>query len=59
MRVACIYTELKIKSKVCKGKTLLGVVNKHLKIKKFVDSAQQCFAFTPQANFPANILNFH
>ena len=44
MLVACIYTELKIKSKVCKGKTLLGVVNKHLKIKKFVDSAQQCFA---------------
>ena len=27
--------------------------------KKFVDNAQQCFAFTPQANFPAHILNFH
>ena len=25
---------------------------------KFVDNAQQCFAFTPQANFPANSLNF-
>ena len=27
--------------------------------KKFVDNAQQCFAFTPQANFPAHNLNFH
>ena len=27
--------------------------------KKFVDKAQQCFAFPPQANFPANNLNFH
>ena len=26
---------------------------------KFVDNTQQCFAFTPQANFPANNLNFH
>ena len=25
----------------------------------FVDSAQQCFAFTPQANFPAHNLNLH
>ena len=24
-----------------------------------VDDAQQCFAFTPQANFPAHNLNFH
>ena len=37
----------------CKGKTLLGIV------KKFVDNAQQCFAFAPQANFPAHNLNFH
>ena len=43
----------------CEGKTLLGVVNKLLKIEKFVDNAQKCFAFTPQANFPAHILNFH
>ena len=49
----------------CKSKTLLGVVNKLLKTKglltspsKFVDNAQQCFAFTPQANFPAHDLNF-
>ena len=28
-------------------------------IQKFVDNAQQCFAFTPQANFPAHYLNFH
>ena len=34
----------------CKGKTL--------KYKKFVDITQQCFAYTPQANFPANDLNF-
>jgi hypothetical protein len=26
---------------------------------KFVDNAQQCFAFTPQANFPVHNLNFH
>ena len=38
----------------CEGKTLLGDVNK-----LFVDYAQQFFAFTPQANFPAHILNFH
>ena len=25
---------------------------------KFVDNAQQCFAFTPQTNFPARNLNF-
>ena len=39
----------------CEGKTLLGVVNKLLKIKSY----RQCFPFTPQANFPAHILNFH
>ena len=47
--------------KVClirKGKTLLGVVNKLLNFQKFVDNAQQCFAFTPQANFPAHNLKF-
>ena len=26
---------------------------------KFVDNDQQCFAFTPQPNFPAHNLNFH
>ena len=26
---------------------------------KYVDNAQQCFAFTPKANFPAHNLNFH
>ena len=26
---------------------------------KFVDKAQQCFAFAPQANFPGHNLNFH
>ena len=29
------------------------------KFQKFVNNAQQCFAFTPQTNFPAHILNFH
>ena len=37
-----------------KGKTLLGVENK-----KFVDIAQQCFAFKPQANFPVHNLSFY
>ena len=27
--------------------------------KKLVDIAQQCFAFTPQGNFPVNKLNYH
>ena len=43
----------------CKGKTLLGVVNKLLKTKKFFDITQQCFALLPQVNIPANKLNFH
>ena len=40
----------------CEGKTLLGDVDKIILFSK-VDNAQQCFAFTPQANFPANNLN--
>ena len=36
-----------------------GEKAKHYKNKKFVDNAQQCFAFTPQANFPTNDLNVH
>ena len=27
--------------------------------KMFVDITKQCFAFTPQANFPTHNLNFH
>ena len=42
----------------CKGKILLGLVNKLLKTKKNLDNAQKYFAFTPQANFPAHNLNF-
>ena len=34
--------------------SLLGDGNK-----LFVDNAQQCFAFTPQANFPTHNLDFH
>ena len=30
-----------------------------VKNKKFLDITQQCFAFTPKANFPAHDLNFH
>ena len=46
------------------GKTLLDNVNKLLKTKsfclqKFVDNAQQYFAFIPQTNFPVHNLNFH
>ena len=37
----------------CKGKTLLGVVNK-----KFVDISQQWYTLLPQVNFPAHNLNF-
>ena len=39
----------------CKGKTLLGIVNKLLKTK----ITQQCFALLPRVNFPANNLNFY
>ena len=33
-----------------------GLKKKH---QKFLDNAQQCFAFKPQANFLAHNLNFH
>ena len=36
----------------CKGKTLLGIVNKLLKTKRFVDITQQCFALLAQVTFP-------
>jgi hypothetical protein len=42
----------------CKGKTLLGVINKLLKTKKFIDITQQCFALLPQVTFTSNNLNF-
>ena len=40
----------------CKVKTLLGVVNKLLKIKKLLTSPSNVL---PQVNFPANNLNLH
>ena len=40
----------------CKGKTLLGVVNKLLKNKKFVEITQQCCSLLPQVNFPTSTL---
>ena len=37
-----------------------GDFNKLFFFQKFVDKTKcQCFAFTPQANFPAHNLNFH
>ena len=44
---------------MCKGKTLLGIVNKPLKTKSLLTSPSICFAFSPQVNFPANNLNFY
>ena len=48
------------------GKFAWGVNAKHcwalstnFENKKCVDITQQCFAFTPLVNFPANNLNFH
>ena len=38
---------------------MCGKVYLMCKGKNFVDNTQQCFAFTPQANFPAHNLNFH
>ena len=44
----------------CKGKTLLGVANKLLKTKSLLTTPSNAHThFTPQANFPANNLNFH
>jgi hypothetical protein len=41
----------------CKGKTLLGDVNRLFVFKSF-DNSQQCFALLSLVNFPANNLNF-
>ena len=38
---------------------MLSDVNKLFCFQRFFDNAQQCFAFAPQANFPAHNLNFH
>ena len=35
------------------------VMSTNFFFQKLVDNAQQCFAFTPQANFPIHNLNFH
>ena len=49
--------------KVClrrKGKTLLfRGCQQTFCFQKFVDNTQQYFTLTPQANFPAQNLNFH
>ena len=45
-----------VKIQIMGGK---GVKAKHsLCLQKFVDNVQQCFAFTPQENFPVHNLNF-
>jgi hypothetical protein len=41
----------------CKGKTLLGIVNKLFSFKSLLTTPS--FAFTPQVNFPAHNLTFH
>jgi hypothetical protein len=48
----------------CKGKTLLGDVNKLFVFKSWRSQQtfcfqMQCFALSSQVNFPANDLNFH
>ena len=47
--------------KVClmsKRQNVAGSCQQTFENKEFVDITQQCFAFTPQANFPAHNLNF-
>jgi hypothetical protein len=41
------------------GQNIAGHCQQTFENKKFVDTTQQCFAFTPKTNFPANNLNFH
>ena len=46
--------------KVClRRKGIAGHCQQTFEDKKFVDITQQCFACTPEANFPAHNLNFH
>jgi hypothetical protein len=35
------------------------IIGRKVYFQKFVDNAQQCFAFTPQANFFAHNFHFH
>ena len=58
---------LSVKIQIYRRKSLLEVIRQNIAgccqqtfcYQKFVDNAQQCFAFTPQANFPAYDLNFY
>ena len=43
----------------CKGKTLMGFVNKLLKTKRLLTSPSYVLPSLPQVNFPAHNLNFH
>ena len=49
------------KNQIMGGKlgNIAGHCKQTLKKKKFVDNAQQCFDSTPEANFPAQDLNFN
>ena len=65
-KIACIRSyHLQWKFKLLAGKFTWGNEAKHCCVmstfcfQKFVDNAQQCFAFTPHAIFPAHNLNFH
>ena len=55
-----------VKIQIIGRKLTFGVKAKHCWFcqqtfgnKKFIDITQQCFALLPQANFPAQNLNFH
>ena len=37
---------------------IAGCCQQTFEYKRFVDNVQQCFAFAPQAHFPAHNLNF-
>ena len=45
--------------KILKGSLNLIPSPSPVYFQKFADNAQQCFVFTPQANFPAHNLNSH
>ena len=47
-----------LKIQIKGGNVCLSFESKTFENKKFADNTRQCFAFTPQANFPANNLDF-
>ena len=61
------FKVLGIKDRFVLWESLLEVIRQNIAgwcrqnfcFQKFVDNPWQCFAFTPEANFPAHYLNFH